>query len=169
MPATRFGKVGIGIGIAALLAVSWWLFTEGPLRNPDAAFADFESATNRAEDQLTDPLVLNGRRVAPLVLDAIADREMHLRRYAIGFLGCSRYEPSLPALRRILRDQAEKSYFRADALEAIYVIDPEEGRASARRHTSESGLLGDTARWIDEGSWQDNCRTWWQAFTGRHG
>lgn len=169
MQRLRTSKVEIAIGIASLFVVLWWLRAQGPLRNPHAAFADFERATNRAEDQLTDPLVLNGRRVAPLVLDAIADPEMHLRRYAIGFLGCSRYEPSLPALRRILGDGAEKSYFRADALEAIYLIDLEEGLASARRHTSDSALLGETARWIDEGSWEENCRTWWQAFTGRHG
>jgi len=162
------GRVTLVAGGACLLFLLWWSCAEGPFRDPRAAMADFENPTNRAEDQLTDPLVLNGRRVAPHVLRALSDPKMRLRRYAIGFLGCSRHDPSLPALRRILSDPTEQSYFRADALEAIYLIKPPQGLAAARRFTAESDLLGATAQQIVAGEWQANCRTWWQAFTHRH-
>jgi len=57
----------------------------------------FERDAAKAEDQLMDPLLLAGDDVVPLVIDELPDKEMRLRRYAIGFLGNGRHTPALPA------------------------------------------------------------------------
>ena len=74
---TKIGLVLLGIVLALGL---WWAVTEGPLRKPDDALRDFFEARDRAEDQLMDPLILNGRRVVPLVIAEVPNKEMKLRR-----------------------------------------------------------------------------------------
>jgi len=43
-----------------------------------------------------DPLILNGRRVVPLVIAELPNKNMRLRRDAIGFLGNGGYPEGLP-------------------------------------------------------------------------
>jgi hypothetical protein len=155
----------------ALLAVAvlWWAFAEGPLRDPEEALRDFYAARDRAEDQLMDPLILKGSGVVPLVLAEVQDRDMRLRRYAIGFLGRGRYRAALPVLERIVGDATELHYFRAGALEAIYQINQDRARAFAPRYVESEGLLGEVARTIAAGGnpvW--SRRSWWQAFRHVH-
>ncbi len=162
--AVTLGALALVVGLAL-----WWAVAEGPLRDPEDALADFYEAKDRAEDQLMDPLILNGRRVVPLVVAEIPNKEMRLRRYAIGFLGNGRYAEALPALEEILKDESEVYYFRADALEAIYQISQDKARALAPAYTNGEDLLGQAAREIVAGRspvlWE---RTYFQAFLHRH-
>lgn len=153
------------IVFVAIPIVAWTIY-EGPLRGPEAAFRDFASASHRAEIQLTDPLVLAGAGVLPLVHEAIKDKNFRLRRYAIGHLGCARYAAALPTHERILADVTERDYFRADALEAVWLISTERGHYLAQPLLSAGDVLGRAGRDLVTANHQFNCRTWFEAFTG---
>ena len=160
-----------GIAVVAILAGIglWWGFAEGPLRDPRDALQDFYDAQDRAEDQLCDPLILNGSRVVPLVLAEIPDKEMPLRRYAISFLGNGGYKPAIPVLEEILADEAEVYYFRADALQAIYSIDRQHGERLALDHVDGEGLLGQFAGQVAKGEEPKIYkRSYWEAFWHVH-
>ena len=146
-------KLSLASVMAASIATALlWAVVQGPLRDPQAALDDFYAGRDRAEDQLIDPLVLNGRRVVPLVMSAVTDRNMPNRRYAIGFLGSGRYREAVPVLERILADDAEIHYFRADALEALSQIDAPRARQLAAAHRSRADYLGESARAVVAGA-----------------
>jgi hypothetical protein len=146
-----------------------WVFLEGPLRDPDAAMRDFLKGEDRFEDQLTDPLVLAGPRVRPLITAAVVDREMKHRRYALAYLGCAGYAPAQEAIRRILTDDTERDYFRADALEALWRLDRNEGEALAQTYRTREDALGQMAvKLIETGSPWAECRSWIAALMRRH-
>lgn len=147
-----------------------WLYAQGPLRDPKAALADFYAAEGRAEDMLMDPLILNGKPVVPLVMEAVSNKNMEKRRYAICFLGNGKYREALPLLERILNDNSEINYSQADALEAIAAISPQRAKQLASDYVEVGGLLGDVAAMIVEGRPMNYCaRSWWEAFKGHHG
>jgi hypothetical protein len=152
------------LGIALL-----WARTAGPLRDPDDALADFYEARERAEDQLMDPLILAGSDVVPLVIEAVANREMKLRRYAIGFLGITRRREAIPVLTQILRDDSEIYYFRSDALEALHRIDQSLAISAAPAYSERDDLLGKVASAIESRSYAPGYdRSWWEAFRSVH-
>jgi hypothetical protein len=156
------------LGVVLALGL-WWALAVGPLRDPHAAMRDFYEASERAEDQLMDPLILNGRRVVPLVIAEVSNKGMTLRRYAIGFLGNGQYRDAMPVLEQILADESERDYFRGDALEAIYRISPSRARELAPRHLEDQESLGRIAQDIAAGQspvqW---TRSYWQAFRHVH-
>ncbi|WP_375185101.1 hypothetical protein [Pseudoalteromonas sp.] len=158
------------ISLFILIGLSlWWSRVEGPLRDPEEALKDFYETQYRAESQLQDPLILNGSNVLPLVLRDLPDKNMPRRRYAIGYIGNGRYEEAIPALKKILHDNSELNYFRADALEAIYQIDMSLSRNLAANFTNEPELLGRVAKKIVSGeSPIYSERTFWDAFMGIH-
>ena len=144
-----------------------WAISSGPLRDPEETLKDFYDGKYRAEVQLKDPLILNGRRVLPLVLNALPKKDMLKRRYAIGFVGGGRYVEALPVLTSILIDESELNYFRADALKAIYQIDKSLSHKLAEQYTSEPDLFGEVAAQIINGkSPIYSTRTYWDAFIG---
>ena len=163
---TKVGIVLIGLITGLCL---WWAVTEGPLRSPQDALNDFYAVSDRAEDQLMDPLILNGRRVVPYIIQEIRNKDMKLRRYAIGFLGNGRYIEAIPVLEQILADESEIWYFRSDALESIYQIAPIRARELAAKHIDGPELLGRVSREITSGQhpvyWS---RTYLQAFLHVH-
>lgn len=162
-------KILLAALAAILIASGLWLFLEGPLRDPADAMGDFLGDHGRFEDQLTDPLVLAGPRVRPLVLSAVADREMKLRRYALFYLGCAGYSPARETLRRILSDETELDYFRADALEALWRVDLVEGNDLAQAYQSRGDFLGEKAKQLIAGGPLADCRSWWSALIHSHG
>lgn len=162
MPTSRMLFIlALALGVGALV------YTQ-VRPSPESVFADFCHSKSRAEDMLIDPLLLHANRVAPLVIVEIENKDMPRRRYAIGFLGQAGRHEALPILRRILADSAEADYFRADALQAINLIDPVEGNRLALDFLSSSNLLGHVARRMRDGSLAQPRRTYWQALTGFH-
>jgi nitrogen fixation-related uncharacterized protein len=159
----------VAIPLLGLALGLWWAVAEGPLRDPKEALQDFYEAEERAEDQLMDPLILNGRRVVPLAIAEVPNKEMKHRRYAIGFLGNGQYRDALPVLEQILADETELYYFRVDALEGIFRISPVRARELASRHVKGKDLLGRIAQEIEAGgspgSW---ARSYWQALLHVH-
>jgi hypothetical protein len=156
------------VALLAIILLVTWARAEGPLRSPDQAFDDFVRAEGRAEDQLTDPLVLAGPRVRPVVLAAVQDRGFKLRRYAIRYLGCTRYGRAAPVFKTIVEDQSEQDSFRADALEAIWSMNPDEGHVLATTYSSRSDLLGTLAKGLLSGEAPAKCRTLTDALLHRH-
>ena len=160
--------LGVILGLAGV--VVRWLYTDGPLRDPQEALADFYAGDGRAEDMVMDPLILNGKTVVPLVMEAVANKQMEKRRYAICFLGNGKYEESLPLLERIVEDSSDIYYFRADALEAIAAISPPRAKEIASAHVKGERLLGEVATEIAQGKARRYCeRSWWEAFNGYQG
>ena len=172
MPALLPLKFLAATAMVLVILSAVWAMREGPLRDPEAAMKDFYAATARAEDQLADPLILNGHGVVPLVVKDIQHKEMPLRRYAIGFLGNGRYGEALPILKVILADETEKFYFRADALIAIHQISPSVATDLAHRYVNGEELLGRVAKQIVSGAANDSGiferRSWWKAFFAVH-
>jgi|SRR5262245_13313908 len=159
---------GSAVTVVGLLGL-WWAVAEGPLRNPDEALKDFYEARDRAEDQLMDPLILTGRRVVPLVLKELPNKDMRLRRYAIGFLGNGRYSEALPMLESVLNDESEIYYFRADALRAIFQISQARAKELAPKFVNGQDLLGEVAGEIVAGKNPINFeRSYWDAFWHVH-
>ncbi len=160
------GLIIVGFTFAIVV---WWVFAQGPFRNPRDALQDFLTGHDRAEDQLMDPLILCGGRVVPLVIAEIQNKDMHRRRYAIGFLGNGHYSEALPVLEKILSDGLETFYFRADALEAIYQIASDRARELAPKYVSDQDLLGRIAQDIvARRNPVHFTRSYWQALSGRH-
>jgi hypothetical protein len=159
-------KLGF-IVIALVLVSGFWVYRRlHP--TPESVLADFYAGKGRAEDMLMDPLILHADRVAPLVIREVERPDMPHRRYAIGFLGQTGVREALPLLHRILTNSQEQDYFRADALEAVYSIDPSEGRRLASDYTAATNFLGYVAGKIADGSHVSDHRTYWQALTGHH-
>jgi hypothetical protein len=147
----------------------WWAVAEGPLRNPGEALEDFYEAKDRAEDQLMDPLILTGRSVVPLVLKELPNKDMRLRRYAIGFLGNGRYSEALPLLEAILNDESEIDYFRSDALRSIFQTSQSRARELAPNFVNGQEFLGEVAREIVAGKNPIYFeRSYWEAFRQVH-
>lgn len=165
-------QIFLVVASAVILGLAgWWAIAEGPLRDPQAAMLDFYAPDGRAEDQLADPLILNGQKVVPLVIADVKNKKMPLRRYAIGFLGNGRYAEALPVLISILNDDTEIFYFRADALIAIYQISPSKGKELAPRYIQGEELLGRVAKQVVDGTddvYLLRRRSWWKAFLSVH-
>jgi hypothetical protein len=116
---------------AALITVTvyCWPVIAAHARAPEKTMQLFYMGDH--EPELADPLILAGGRVGPTVTQAISNAKMPLRRYAISFLGDDRVREAIPTLERIVSTETEADYFRGDALEAIYKIDPSVGRRIA--------------------------------------
>jgi hypothetical protein len=166
--AVKRRTVAIIVCSVAVAVCLVWARAEGPLRSLEAAFQDFTKAKDRAEDQLTDPLVLAGPRVRPLAHAAVKDRSFPLRRYAIGYLGCAKYAAATTTFQAILNDESEKDYFRADALEALWSIDHANGLRLANEYSARADSLGHVARGLLVGTWPQSCRSWRDAFLHTH-
>jgi hypothetical protein len=161
--------IAAGVALTIVAVSLLWARTCGPLRDPEDALADFYEARNRAEDQLRDPLILAGSDVVPLVIEAVAWRDMPLRRYAISYLGIARQPEAASVLTEILRDEAEIDYFRSDALQALYRIDRSLAASLAVRYGNREDLLGPIASRIASGTYSPgHDRTWWEAFRSVH-
>jgi len=162
-------KFILGFLAAVGVLILIWARVEGPLRDPHDALLDFYEAKDRAEDQLMDPLILTGHRVVPLLMENLPNKEMRLRRYAIGFLGNGGYVEALPTLERILKDESEIYYFRADALLAIYQISKTRAKELASLYVNGQELLGRFAgKIVADKNPVYFKRSYWDAFRHVH-
>jgi hypothetical protein len=100
------------------------------------------------EPELDDPLIAAGKPMVPYICEAVSHPDMQLRRYAIGALGFIGDKRATPTLERILADTTQVDYVRADALQAIYLIDRERADRLARAALSATDSVGSTAEAI---------------------
>jgi hypothetical protein len=136
--------------------------------NADDVMKDFYRAKDRAEDMLMDPLIVNSDIVKHRVIEEIENKQMDKRRYAIGYLGNEKIVEALPILNSILDDESEIDYFRADALESIYLIDKESSLSKAEKYSKREDLLGRRAKSIVEGTYEPFIRSYGDAKRGIH-
>ena len=115
------------LAVTAILSVailSYWFLVRSPYPTAEAALEAFYGGEPRPECLQAEPLREDGARVVPLVIRELPNKAMPRRRYAISFLGEGRHAEALPVLEKILADETEIFYFRADALLAIFEIAP---------------------------------------------
>lgn len=100
---------------------------------PDAALKRFyeQSPYSVKEEQLRDPLILQGQSVVPRLLGEVTRKDMPRRSYAILALGDIGDRAALGTLERIVSDPDDGA--RCDALLAIAFMDRQHGRALARQ------------------------------------
>jgi hypothetical protein len=93
------------------------------------------------EPELDDPLIEAGKKMTLMICEAIKNKDMKYRRYAIGALGYIGDKRALPTLENILKSKEEIYYFRGDALHAIYQIDKSFGKKYAAEFGGEHEYL----------------------------
>lgn len=142
---------GYVVGAVAVVGL-YFIIQHFFLTPPEKALYTFYTAESNEQTDLIDPLILAGRRVVPLLLKEIIRRDMPRRRHAIAALGNLGDWRAMPALEAILHDQTEQDFFRADALEAIALIDKDVGRYFAKQYAdSESMYLAQVSKNIIAG------------------
>jgi hypothetical protein len=87
------------------------------------------------EPELDDPLIDAGKKMTLAICEAIKNKDMKYRRYAIGALGYIGDRRALPTLESLLKSKEEIYYFRGDALHSIYQID----RTLGKKYAAEFG------------------------------
>jgi len=75
------------------------------------------------EEDLPKPLIAAGKKMVPMICEAITHPDMKMRRYAMTALGEIGDKAALQTLETILKDTRELEYMRGDALYAIHNID----------------------------------------------
>ena len=93
------------------------------------------------EPEIDEPLVRAGRRAVQAICQAVREKDMKYRRYAIGALGHIRDPRALATLEVILNAEDEIDYFRGDALRSIYQIDRKLGLNYAEKYKEATGTL----------------------------
>ena len=154
------------LGTTSVILIIYAAYLAWPTPAADQVMADFYKAEGRAEVMLMDPLILNADLVAPVVIESVKNKGMDKRRYAIGFLGNEGVSEALPVLRAILADKSEAEYFRADSLDAIFLINTEEGLSLAKIHSHRDDFLGHIAKGLLSGDHIPFRRTYAEALFG---
>ena len=93
------------------------------------------------EPELKVPLREAGRNMTLVICEAIQNKDMKMRRYAIGALGYIGDKRALPTLEAILKSKDEIFYFRGDALLSIYRMDKALGKKYAKEYGHEHEFL----------------------------
>jgi HEAT repeat protein len=151
----------ISLGIAAI-----FLYRLAPWESGEDILKEFYKDNHDLKGSaLADILIINSKKVCPLVCKEIKDKNMPHRRYAIGFLGNEKYKPAKKVLIEILSDETELDHFRADALIALYQLDESIGKEYVSEYKQQDDFLGYVAKHLA------NCipihRSFWDAFFHR--
>lgn len=164
----------LGLVLLAELGTFWWT-RAAPAADPAVALALYEGNCYLRDDplQFYDPLVLGADGLSAAVVQTLEDPE-RMSREARGRLVlwlAMRGDPAgLPALERLARDERDLSVLRADALQALGVLDPERGRALRAELLADPACTGLVRRAIERldaeeaaaGIWTPS-RGWWAA------
>lgn len=86
-----------------------------------------------AGDESSTIVVLAGDKMVPYVSQAIREKNMYLRRYAIIALGYMKNKSVIEGLNFILNDPEEEDYFRGDALQSIFFLNESLGNNIASK------------------------------------
>ena len=125
-------SIALALSISLLLLIFTIIIYPIILYNcPKRAFDAFKNR-DCAEDQIIHPLIVCGKKIVPLLIDEINDKNMNKRGYAILALGHIGDSSALPALKQILYDQNEKYFIRYGAIRAIAMIDTDYAKNIAR-------------------------------------
>jgi hypothetical protein len=135
-------KLALGIAVSIPLAACAIAFSLG--RSPEKRLVDFYSTQNTRRATLE--LARSGDAIVPLLVSEVRRKELPNRHDAIRFLGSRRARPALPALEAIVADESERDEIRADALEAILLIDRTRGLRLAVDHRGRGDALGSSAK-----------------------
>ena len=114
------------------------------------------------EPELPAPLVAAGSKMTLAICEAVAQKDMMYRRYAIAALGIVTDRRALPTLESIMKDDTEIDYFRGDALQSIFRIDRTMGRRYAKQYSSGSDYLSMIAAAVERNE------RWLTAPWGKH-
>ena len=114
-------------GGAFLLTIVFFVFV-GQYVNKKCAPFYYRVFLNQSipEELIKKPILEAGYYIGPILTDAIVDKEMKYRRYAIGGLTKIKYKPATETLKRILFDKTENEIVRADTYEALHSFKTEE-------------------------------------------
>ena len=105
----------------------------------------FNFYVTASENDTTRVLVNGGAKIVPSAITAVRDKKLFKRRYAIAALGYLKDRAALKVLGDILHDAGELDYFRGDALESLFLIDEEIGKAEAVKVLAEAfDIKGDS-------------------------
>lgn len=115
--------------------------------SPEDAVNEFMTHKTK-ESYLTIPLCDAGEKVVPLLTEKIKDKNMERRRYAIGFLGVTENKLPLTTLEKIIEDETDNEFFRADSLQSAYLLDEKLGKELANKYQSRTDFLGEVAKEI---------------------
>lgn len=85
--------------------------------------------------------VAGRKNMTLLICEVVKNKDMSLRRYAIGALGYIGDKRAIPTLESILKAKDEIYYFRGDALYSIYQIDRVLGKKYAKEYGREHEYL----------------------------
>lgn len=105
--------------------------------------------------------------MCPFIVRDIADPDAPLRRYAISALGSLGCVDAVPVLHRIVRDEREPDYVRADALEALWLIDPSVAQSVSLLVVIRPDYLGQAAHRLLEGR-HPEAMSFWEALICSH-
>lgn len=88
-----------------------------------------------------DALVARGKSMVPAICEAVRNPDMKFRRHAIEALGRMDERRAMQTLETIVRERDEDETVRAEALRAIYRLDPELGARYANAYREDGTLL----------------------------
>lgn len=148
------------------LLIALYVYWQVP-SSPEEALNNFYSG-ELAEEELVDALILGGKKIVPLLLVRIKDKDMPQRRYAIVALGHIGDRSAVPVLEGILEDVLELDDFRCDALEAIAILNASAGRSFAKDNIDSSvSCIRELSQSIAAGNLPSR-RSYLQIFFGWH-
>ncbi len=126
------------------LFLGYWFY---PQTLEEQAFNEFLTIKTKAPFVVV-PLCNAGKKVVPLVIERVKDKNLESRRWAIRFLGSGDYLQAIPVLENIVKDKSEMDYIRGEALYSIYFIDKSLGKRLANSYQNRSDTLGEVANEI---------------------
>jgi hypothetical protein len=111
------------------------------LAKPETVMAAF-FASNSPEALQADVLILAGRKMEKTVLDQLLDENAPKRRYMLVYLSSIGSTNSISALHKIAANPNEPAYLRIEALQCLFLIDTDDARQLAKRHSQNNDELG---------------------------
>lgn len=92
-----------------------------------------------------DALVARGKSMVPAICEAVRNPDMKFRRHAIEALGRMGERRAMQTLESLVRSRDEDETVRAEALRAIYRLDPDLGARYANAYREDGTMLKSVA------------------------
>jgi hypothetical protein len=127
----QFKKNNYKTLLISLSLITVFYFSAGYLVERKCAYDYYIVFINQsvAEEFNDRPIIEAGYEIGKVINENILDKEMKLRRYAIGGLEKIKYLPATNNLSSILNDRDEMEEFRADAYETLTKFNTRESKS----------------------------------------